>query len=75
VVKQSVIFGCAWSVHARRLRSLVREGPRPPCLDGELHTELEDGRTFVLKPGVSYQVADNKPHRSSAVGAKLFIVD
>jgi len=47
------------------------------CLEGELHTELEDGRTFTLKPGMSYQVADNaEPHRSStAVGAKLFIVD
>jgi quercetin dioxygenase-like cupin family protein len=47
------------------------------CLEGELHTELEDGRTFVLTPGMSYQVADRaEPHRSStAVGAKLFIVD
>ncbi len=47
------------------------------CLEGELHTELEDGRTFVLTPGMSYQVADQaEPHRSStAVGAKLFIVD
>ncbi len=47
------------------------------CLEGELHTELADGRTFVLKPGVSYQVADNaEPHRSSTVtGVKLFIVD
>ncbi len=47
------------------------------CLEGELHTELEDGRKFILKPGMSYQVADNaEPHRSStAVGAKLFIVD
>src|SRR5687767_2368647 len=47
------------------------------CIDGELHTELADGRTFVLTPGVSYQVADNaEPHRSrTAVGAKLFIVD
>ena len=47
------------------------------CLDGELHTELDDGRTFVLKPGMSYQVADNaEAHRSStANGAKLFIVD
>ncbi len=47
------------------------------CLEGELHTELEDGRTFVLTPGISYQVADNtEPHRSSTtVGAKLFIVD
>lgn len=47
------------------------------CLEGELHTELEDGRRFVLTPGVSYQVADHaEPHRSStAIGAKLFIVD
>ena len=47
------------------------------CLEGELHTELEDGRTFVLKAGMSYQVADNaEPHRSSTtVGARLFIVD
>lgn len=47
------------------------------CLDGELHTELQDGRSFVLKPGMSYQVADNaEPHRSSTrVGAKIFIVD
>jgi hypothetical protein len=47
------------------------------CLEGELHTELEDGRTLVLMPGMSYQVADDaEPHRSStAVGAKLFIVD
>ncbi|SAI65671.1 Uncharacterised protein [Bordetella ansorpii] len=47
------------------------------CLEGELHTELEDGRTFVLRPGMSYQVADGaEPHRSSTrTGAKLFIVD
>ena len=48
------------------------------CLDGELTTELADGRTFVLKPGMSYQVADGaEPHRSStgAAGARLFIVD
>ncbi|MGC5700864.1 DHCW motif cupin fold protein [Pseudomonas sp. NFXW11] len=47
------------------------------CLEGELHTELEDGRQFVLTPGMSYQVADNaEPHRSfTTVGAKLFVVD
>ncbi|UZJ57780.1 DHCW motif cupin fold protein [Pseudomonas sp. KU26590] len=47
------------------------------CLDGQLDTELEDGRTFTLTPGMSYQVADNaEAHRSSsAVGARLFIVD
>ncbi|NHZ42530.1 DHCW motif cupin fold protein [Massilia aquatica] len=47
------------------------------CLDGQLDTELADGRTFVLTPGVSYQVADHaEAHRSSTrLGAKLFIVD
>ena len=47
------------------------------CLDGELLTELKDGRRFVLKPGMSYQVADNaEPHRSSTPsGARLFVVD
>jgi mannose-6-phosphate isomerase class I len=47
------------------------------CTEGELHTVLEDGRTFTLKPGMSYQVADNaEAHRSSTErGAKLFIVD
>jgi quercetin dioxygenase-like cupin family protein len=47
------------------------------CLEGELHTELEDGRSFTLSPGMSYQVADNaEAHRSSTkVGAKLFVVD
>ena len=46
-------------------------------LEGELVTELDDGRTFTLKPGTSYQVADNaNPHRSyTKKGAKLFIVD
>jgi len=47
------------------------------CLSGQLHTELKDGRTFTLEPGMSYQVADDaEPHRShTEVGASLFIVD
>jgi hypothetical protein len=47
------------------------------CLEGEWHTNLGDGRTFVLTPGMSFQVADDaEPHRSSTpVGARLFIVD
>lgn len=47
------------------------------CMEGELETELEDGRKFVLKPGMSYQVADGaQAHRSfTAKGAKLFVVD
>lgn len=46
-------------------------------LEGELETELADGRTFLLQAGMSYQVADEaEPHRSSTTtGAKLFIVD
>ena len=45
--------------------------------DGELSTELADGKTVVLKAGQSYQVADNTlGHRSHTdKGAKLFIVD
>jgi hypothetical protein len=47
------------------------------CVEGQLDTELQDGRTFTLTPGMSYQVADGaEAHRSStATGAKLFIVD
>lgn len=46
-------------------------------LEGELVTELANGETHVLRPGQSYQVAeDAAPHRSrTANGAKLFIVD
>jgi quercetin dioxygenase-like cupin family protein len=46
-------------------------------LDGTLHTTLEDGRTFSMSGGMSYQVADGaEAHRSSAPdGARLFIVD
>ncbi len=47
-------------------------------LEGELVTELKDGRSFTLKPGMSYQVSDfgDAAHRSTTVGgAKLFIVD
>jgi hypothetical protein len=47
------------------------------CFEGELITELSDGRKFTLTPGISYHVADNsEAHRSSTViGAKLFVVD
>lgn len=47
------------------------------CLEGELCTELRDGRVFRLTPGMTYEVADGaEPHRSStAAGAKLFVVD
>jgi hypothetical protein len=47
-------------------------------LEGELDTELKDGRRFTLTAGMSYQVSDfgDAAHRSSTrTGAKLFIVD
>jgi len=47
-------------------------------LEGELDTELKDGRTFKLTPGMSYQVSTlgDAAHRSSTrTGAKLFVVD
>ena len=53
-------------------------GQVPHVLKGELDSELRDGRTFKLRPGMSYQVSDHgdAAHRSSTqTGAKLFIVD
>jgi quercetin dioxygenase-like cupin family protein len=47
------------------------------CVDGEMTTELKDGRSFKLEAGQSYQVADDDgEHRShTGQGARLFIVD
>ena len=47
-------------------------------LEGELDTELRDGRTFKLTVGMSFQVSDfgDAAHRASTqTGAKVFIVD
>lgn len=47
-------------------------------LEGELVSELSDGRSFTLTKGMSYHVSDygDAAHRSSTTsGAKLFIVD
>jgi len=46
-------------------------------LDGELVTELRDGRVFTTAAGQTYVVADGDgAHRSRAPhGARLFIVD
>ena len=47
-------------------------------VDGELVTELRDGRVLRLTRGMSYHVSDfgDAAHRSSTEkGAKLFIVD
>jgi quercetin dioxygenase-like cupin family protein len=47
------------------------------CVDGEMTTDLRDGRSFKLSAGQSYQVADDDgAHRSHTdKGARLFIVD
>lgn len=47
-------------------------------LEGELVVELRDGRTFALRPGMSFQVSDfgDAAHRArTQTGAKVFIVD
>ena len=47
------------------------------CLEGELISELSDGRMFSLSAGMSYQVSDGaSQHRSSTTnGAVLLIID
>ena len=47
------------------------------CMEGEINTELEDGRIMKMTAGMCYFVGDNnEPHRSSTdKGCKLFIVD
>ena len=47
------------------------------CLEGEMQTELVDGRCIRLEKGMCYFVGDNnEAHRSStSLGCKLFIVD
>lgn len=46
-------------------------------MDGQLETELDDGRRTTIGPGGTWVVADgNGAHRSSSPGgARLFIVD
>ncbi|HYI77577.1 MAG TPA: DHCW motif cupin fold protein [Chryseolinea sp.] len=47
------------------------------CLEGEMITELADGRVFSLTKGMSYEVSDGaNAHRSrSEHGVKLLIID
>lgn len=47
------------------------------CIAGEMITELEEGKQFILSQGMTYHVGDNSnAHRSrSASGCTLFIVD
>jgi quercetin dioxygenase-like cupin family protein len=46
-------------------------------LEGELITEIQDGSSYTLSAGQSYQVSNGlSPHRSASPrGAVLFIVD
>ncbi len=47
------------------------------CAEGEMETELKDGRKFMLQKGMMYTVGDNSDaHCShSKNGCTLFIVD
>ena len=47
------------------------------CFEGEMETELEDGRILSLTRGMCYLVGDNnEAHRSSSkTGCKVSIVD
>ena len=47
------------------------------CTEGEMDTELNDGRTMKLTAGMTYFVGDDcEAHRSSTQnGCKIFIVD
>jgi quercetin dioxygenase-like cupin family protein len=47
------------------------------CIEGEMISELSDGRSFIISKGMSYQVSDKvSQHRShSKEGVKLLIVD
>ncbi len=47
-------------------------------VEGEMITELKDGRRFVSKPGMGYVASDDAENPHCAVtetGCKLFIVD
>jgi hypothetical protein len=47
------------------------------CIEGEMVTELSDGREFLLKKGMTYQVSDElSSHRTKTKGGvKLLIID
>jgi len=47
------------------------------CIEGEMTTELSDGKEFNMTVGMTYQVSDDlSSHRTySKEGVKLFIVD
>ena len=89
VLSNLKLFACVWWSILRTiwplcinkavldLSSWCSKGHILSCLEGELHTELDDGRSFTLTTGMSYQVADQAKAHSSSTSkrAKLFIVD
>ena len=69
--RRSGTSACGWS--STRPATWPTTGARAAtccwCCDGELVTELQDGSSHVLRPGQSYQVADDAmPHRSRTAG-------
>jgi hypothetical protein len=63
---RSAICGCAkWNTAGYLADHWCDLGHVLYVLEGELDTELRDGRTFKLLPGMSYQVSHNgdAPHR------------
>jgi quercetin dioxygenase-like cupin family protein len=54
-----------------------RKGHIIYCTAGEMITELDDGRQFILSQGMTYHVGDDSnPHRSrSKNGCTLFVID
>jgi quercetin dioxygenase-like cupin family protein len=47
------------------------------CIDGEMTTELKDGRKIILRKGMSYIVGDGSSSHKTFTdkGARLLIVD
>ena len=54
-----------------------RKGHIVHCLKGEFVSEMEDGRKFVLREGLTYVVSDEaSSHRSTTKdGVRLMIID
>ena len=54
-----------------------RKGHIILCVEGEMETELDNGKKEKMIAGMTYFVGDNcEAHRSSTqIGCKLFIVD
>ena len=74
----SAPYACAWSnIHPAIWRITGAKGHILLCLEGELVTELKDGRVATLRPGMSYGGGwcRNRIARAHRDRGKLFIVD